>query len=215
MLAKNTQTKALHWLGRQLFNRNDPAAFFDPLLEKLDPMLVKAHTPARVEQVIQETRDTRTFILKPAARWLGFQAGQHVNISVDVGGIRRTRTFSLSSSPELWAKQGLVTLTIKRLPGGLVTNWLHDNLSYGDVIGFGEAFGDFLLPQPPQPALYRRRQRRYPCIKPARNHGRPGFSGTGQPALLRAHTAGHYCCRTPQSACEQLQRSYAEYHRYP
>ena len=154
MLAKNTPTKALHWLGRQFFNRNDPAAFFDPLLEKLDPMLVKAHTPARVEQVIQETRDTRTFILKPAARWLGFQAGQHVNICVDVGGIRRTRTFSLSSSPELWANQGLVTLTIKRLPGGLVTNWLHDNLSYGDVIGLGEAFGDFLLPQPPQPVLF-------------------------------------------------------------
>jgi len=65
-------------------------------------MLVQGHTPARVEQVIQETSDTRTF--------------------------------SLSSSPELWAQQGRVTLTIKRLPGGLVTNWLHDNLSYGLVI---------------------------------------------------------------------------------
>jgi len=154
MLARNTQTKALHWLGKQLFNRNDPAAFFDPLLEKFDPMLVQAYTPARVEQVIQETADTRTFLLKPAARWQGFQAGQHVNICVDVGGVRRTRTFSLSGSPRLWAQQGLVTLTIKRLPGGLVTNWLHDNLSLGAVIGLGEAFGDFLLPEPPQPVLF-------------------------------------------------------------
>lgn len=154
MLAKNTQTKALHWLGKQLFNRNDPAAFFDPLLEKLDPMLVQGHTPARVEQIIQETSDTRTFVLKPAKRWSGFQAGQHVNICVGTDGIQRSRTFSLSSSPELWTQQGVVTLTIKRLPGGLVTNWLHDNLSCGAVIGLGDAFGDFLLPEPPRPVLF-------------------------------------------------------------
>jgi ferredoxin-NADP reductase len=117
-------------------------------------MLVQGQTPARVEQVIQETNDTRTFVLKPAARWTGFQAGQHVNIRVEIDGIQRTRTFSLSSSPELWTQQGLVTLTIKRLPGGLVTNWLHDNLSFGEVIGLGEAFGDFLLPEPPQPVLF-------------------------------------------------------------
>ncbi|MBL1271082.1 MAG: ferredoxin-NADP reductase [Marinobacter maritimus] len=154
MLAKNTQTKALHWLGKQLFNRNDPAAFFDPLLEQISPMLVQGHTPARIEQVIQETPDTRTFVLKPVARWAGFQAGQHINISVEVNGVLRSRTFSLSSSPELWAQQGLVTLTIKRLPGGLVTNWLHDKLGCGTVIGLGEAFGDFLLPQPPHPVLF-------------------------------------------------------------
>jgi len=154
MLARNTQTNALHWLGKQLFNRNDPAAFFDPLLETLDPMLVQSQTPARVEQVIEETADTRTFVLKPAARWAGFQAGQHVNISVEINGVKHTRTFSLSSSPELWSTQGLVTLTIKRLPGGLVTNWLHDHLGQGQVLGLGEAFGDFLLPKTPQPVLF-------------------------------------------------------------
>ena len=148
MLARNTQTKALHWLGKQLFNRNDPAAFFDPLLEKLNPMLAQGQTPARVEQVIQQTADTRTFVLKPAARWSGFQAGQHVTICVEINGVQHTRTFSLSSSPGLWKQQGVITLTIKRLPGGLVTNWLHNNLSSGAVIGLGEAFGDFLLPMP-------------------------------------------------------------------
>lgn len=154
MLAKITRTKPAHWLGKQLFNRNDPAAFFDPLLETLDPMQVKGQTPARVEQIIQETADTRTFVLKPSRRWAGFQAGQHVNIHVEIDGVRHTRTFSLSGSEDLWARQGLITLTIKRLPGGLVTNWLHDNLGYGQVIGLGEAFGDFLLPEPPQPVLF-------------------------------------------------------------
>ena len=154
MLARNTQTRAMHWLGRQLFNRDDPAAFFDPLLERINPMLVQQFTPARVEQVIQDTPDTRTWVLKPARRWGGFQAGQHVNICVDIDGIRRNRTFSLSSSPLLWQEQGRITLTIKRLPGGRVTNWLHDHLEPGDTLGLGEAFGDFLLPETPRPALF-------------------------------------------------------------
>lgn len=154
MLAKQTHQKALHWLGRQLFNRDDPEAFFDPLLERINPMWVQEYTPARVEQILSETRDTKTLVLKPARRWSGFSAGQHVNICVEVNGIRRNRTFSLSSSPLLWQEQGLVTLTIKRLPGGLVTNWIHDHLQTGAVIGMGEAFGDFLVPEPAQPVLF-------------------------------------------------------------
>ncbi len=154
MLARNTQHKALQWLGRQLFNRNDPEAFFDPLLERINPMWVQEYTPARVEQVLSETHDTKTLVLKPARRWSGFSAGQHVNICVEVDGVRRNRTFSLSSSPLLWRDQGLVTLTIKRLPGGLVTNWLHDHLQTGAVIGMGETFGDFLIPEPARPVLF-------------------------------------------------------------
>jgi ferredoxin-NADP reductase len=107
-----------------------------------------------VQQVLSETLDTKTLVLKPARRWSGFRAGQHVNICVEVDGIRRNRTFSLSSSPLLWQDQGLVTLTIKRLPGGLVTNWLHDHLQTGAVIGLGEAFGEFQIPQPARPVLF-------------------------------------------------------------
>ncbi|AOY86710.1 oxidoreductase [Marinobacter salinus] len=154
MLAKHTQSKTLLWLGRQLFNRENPAAFFDPLLERLNPMWVQAYTPARVEQVLEETSDTKTFVLRPADRWQGFEAGQHVNICAEVGGIRRTRTFSLSGSPILWQEQGLITLTIKRLAGGLVTNWLHDHLRIGAILGLGDAFGDFLIPEPAKPVLF-------------------------------------------------------------
>lgn len=154
MLARLTQTKALHWLGRQLLNRDDPAAWLDPLAGAINPMWVQEYTPARVERIMAETADTKTFVLKPASRWTGFEAGQHVNICTEIDGIRRTRTFSLSSSPDLWHKQGLITLTIKRLPGGLVTNWLHDSLSEGDILGLADAFGEFLVPQPAKPVLF-------------------------------------------------------------
>ncbi|WP_404364674.1 ferredoxin reductase [Marinobacter sp.] len=154
MLSRIEQIIPLQWLGRQLFNREDPAAFFDPLLEKLNPMWVRQYVPAQVSAIIDETADTRTFVLRPAARWAGFEAGQHVNVGVGIDGVRHNRTFSLSSSPFQWHSEGTVTLTIKRLPGGLVTNWMHDHLEAGDVIGLGEAFGDFRLPETSEPALY-------------------------------------------------------------
>lgn len=154
MLSLLATKPSLHWLGKQLFNREDPAAFFDPLLERINPMWVRQYVPARVQAVVDETADTKTFILKPAARWGGFVAGQHVTIDVDIDGVRRTRTFSLSGAPAQWKNEGTVSLTIKRLPGGLATNWMHDNLASGDVIGMGEAFGDFRLPEADEPVLY-------------------------------------------------------------
>jgi ferredoxin-NADP reductase len=154
MLARHTQARALYWIGKQLFNRDNPAAFFDPLLAPVNPMWIQAYTPARIEQIIDETSDTKTFVLKPSARWGGFKAGQHINICTEINGTRNNRTFSLSSSPLLWQEQGLITLTIKRLSGGLVTNWLHDHLKPGTILGIGDAFGDFLLPERAQPVLF-------------------------------------------------------------
>lgn len=154
MLSLLETTPSLRWLGKQLFNREDPAAFFDPLLERINPMWVRQYVPARVQAVVDETADTKTFILKPAARWGGFAAGQHVTIGLDIEGVRRTRTFSLSSAPAQWEKEGTVSLTIKRLPGGLATNWMHDNREAGDVFGLGEAFGDFKLPEVEEPILF-------------------------------------------------------------
>lgn len=154
MLSKLEKTYPLRWLGKQLFNRDNPAEYFDPLVERINPMWVQQYTAARVESIHDETADTKTFVLTPARRWGGFQAGQHVNICIDVDGIRRTRTFSLSSSPIQWRNDGTITLTIKRLPGGLVTNWMHDHLQPGMVLGLGEAFGNFLIPADPEPALY-------------------------------------------------------------
>ncbi|MEE2762239.1 MAG: ferredoxin reductase [Pseudomonadota bacterium] len=151
--ASSIQQRALHWLGRQLFNTDRPETFLDPIAGAINPMWLQAYTPAQVEQIRQDTHDTRTFVLRPARRWGGFQAGQHVNICTEINGQRLQRTFSLSCAPDLWRKHGRITLTIKRHPGGRLTNHLHDRLSVGDTLGLSEAFGDFLLPEQPKPLL--------------------------------------------------------------
>ncbi|TVP54337.1 MAG: iron-sulfur cluster-binding domain-containing protein [Halomonadaceae bacterium] len=155
MTAENSKmTTAINWLGRQLSNHSNPLAYIDPLLGAIDPMLVRSVIPARVLAVHKEARDTKTFVLKPASHWSGFKPGQHLPVTVEVNGSRQTRTFSISSDPKSWKQNGWISLTIKRLPGGLVTNFMHDALKAGDVISLGEAFGDFLLPANPKPLLY-------------------------------------------------------------
>ena len=98
---------------------------------------------ARLIRVVEETADTRTFVLRPNRFWQSHRAGQYLPIEVEIDGVRTRRCYSISSAPA--ARDG-VSITVKRVPGGRVSNWMHDNLSAGDVIGIGEAAGEFVLP---------------------------------------------------------------------
>jgi 3-ketosteroid 9alpha-monooxygenase subunit B len=77
----------------------------------------------RITQVIQETADTRTYALGAP---FPYRAGQFVTFR-----IRGTlRSYSMSSCPD--TDNELLT-TVKRVPGGVVSNWMHDNLAVGEI----------------------------------------------------------------------------------
>jgi 3-ketosteroid 9alpha-monooxygenase subunit B len=97
----------------------------------------------RVIRVIQETRDTRTYVLDAPFR---YQAGQFVTFRV--GGT--LRSYSMSSSPDTDTE--LMT-TVKRVPGGLVSNWLHDNLAAGDMVEVTPPAGAFCLRESAAPLV--------------------------------------------------------------
>lgn len=145
---------SLRWLGQQLFNRSNPASYFDPLLEAVNPLWVRRYLPARVLEVTTETADTRTYVLRPARRWGGFRPGQHLNLNVEIDGRWYARPFTLSCAPEQWEREGTITLTVKKVPGGVVTNWMHERMKPGDIVGITEAFGNEPNPGPEQPVLF-------------------------------------------------------------
>lgn len=145
---------ASRWLNRQLWQQDTPAVFIDPLLESINPLWVRGQTRAQVVKIRAETPDTRTFTLRPNKRWAGFEAGQHASVTAEINGVRQTRTFSVSSSPERFKRDGLITFTIKRIDDGRVTPWFHERLKPGDVVGLSEAFGDFTLPEEQGPLFY-------------------------------------------------------------
>ena len=117
-------------------------AALNGLLGSLNPLWSVDQVRAEVIEVLIETADTRSFVLRPNHLWRGFKAGQHVVLEVEIEGRRHQRVFSLSSAPS----DGLLRLTVKRQPGGLVTGWLHERLRVGQVLGIGAAAGELVLP---------------------------------------------------------------------
>jgi ferredoxin-NADP reductase len=106
-----------------------------------------AATLAEVVDVVRETADVVTLVLRPNDNFRGHRAGQYLAVTVEIDGVRHTRCFSISSAPE--RADGLVTLTVKaRAQGGLVSPFLVRQARPGMRVELSEALGDFVLPAP-------------------------------------------------------------------
>jgi stearoyl-CoA 9-desaturase NADPH oxidoreductase len=121
----------------------------EEILQLVRPTASLTEVRARVLAVREETSDTGTWLLQPNALWRGYQAGQHVAVRTVRDGRRVQRPYSLSSAPGV----GPLAITVKRQPGGLVSNHMHDTLHVGDIVTLGAAEGDFVLPAVPPARL--------------------------------------------------------------
>jgi ferredoxin-NADP reductase len=139
---------------RSTRRRLSPLALFEALatphgvdryLELVNPMLTVRDMRAEVTDVRRSTADTVTLTLRPTRQWRGFQAGQFVQITVDIDGVRRTRCYSPACSQ--YRDDGRLELTIKAHPAGVVSQHLHANAAPGLVVGLAQADGAFRLPQ--------------------------------------------------------------------
>jgi ferredoxin-NADP reductase len=133
-------------LGSRLAARLAYPRSADRYAELADPLWSSAEVRAEVVEVRRETRDTATLVLRPNRLWRGHLAGQHVALTVELSGVRRTRTFSLSSAPS--RGDGLVEVTVKARPGGAVTPRLLREVPPGQVVTLSQAQGTFVLPEP-------------------------------------------------------------------
>lgn len=116
----------------------------DRYLELVNPMLTVRELRAEVTDVHRSTADTVTLTLRPTRQWRGFRAGQFVQVTVLIDGVRRTRCYSPACSQ--YRADGRIELTIKAHPEGLVSQYLHANAAPGLVVGLSQADGTFRLP---------------------------------------------------------------------
>ncbi|WP_280434478.1 ferredoxin--NADP reductase [Nocardia carnea] len=105
---------------------------------------------AKVIRIVEETPDTRTFVLEPEDGPFSYQAGQFCTFKVTVDGKPLFRSYSMSSAPETDTE---FMTTVKRVPGGAVSNWMHDNLSEGDEVELTLPTGRFCLREGDVPVL--------------------------------------------------------------
>lgn len=106
---------------------------------------IDALHPARVElevsAILPETPSARTVRLVSRRGYLPpFQAGQYVNLFVQIDGVRTSRPYSISSSP---TQVGHWDLTIRRTAGGFVSNYLLDTVRVGDGLESSGPAGTF------------------------------------------------------------------------
>jgi 3-ketosteroid 9alpha-monooxygenase subunit B len=113
--------------------------------KELGPSTTAATHALRVAKVVRETADACSIVfeipeaLRPTFR---YRAGQFVTLHVPYGGKTLTRCYSLASSPDVESEH---KITIKRVAGGRVSNWINDNVNAGDVLECLPPGGLFVL----------------------------------------------------------------------
>ncbi|MEU2901578.1 ferredoxin reductase [Streptomyces globisporus] len=122
-------------------------------LDLVSPLRTGADLRGRIEAVHPETSDAATVVIRPGRGWRGHTAGQYVRIGVDVDGVRLWRAYSITSPTG--RQDGRITITVKAIPDGKVSNHLVRKAKPGTLIQLDQATGDFVLPRAkPAKVLY-------------------------------------------------------------
>lgn len=126
---------------------------------------------ATVTKTTRLNDDTLGLWLRPSRQY-EYRAGQFIRLHKDEDN---SRCYSLASVPEL---DGELFLNIRRTPGGLVSNWVHESLGAGDQVEISEAMGQcFYLPGNPEKNM----------LLVGTGSGLSPLYGIARDALLRGH----------------------------
>jgi ferredoxin-NADP reductase len=101
--------------------------------------------PLRVARVIAETADASSVVLEvpeDLSSVFAYEAGQFCTFRMRVDDRVLLRCYSMSSSP---AVDPELKITVKRTPGGVVSNWMNDQLTKGDTLEATRPAGVFRL----------------------------------------------------------------------
>ena len=99
----------------------------------------------RIVSVTAETDESATILDQAGQGLERALPGQYVRIGVDVDGVRLWRTYSLTHGPR---KDRCISLTVKAIPDGVVSNYLVHRAQAGEMLQLEQAEGEFVLPQP-------------------------------------------------------------------
>jgi stearoyl-CoA 9-desaturase NADPH oxidoreductase len=88
-------------------------------------------------------RDSATIVIRPGADWAGHVPGQYLRVGIDVDGVRQWRAYSLTHGPR---RDGRISITVKAVPDGVVSNHLVHEARPGTLVHLEQAAGEFVLP---------------------------------------------------------------------
>jgi len=98
--------------------------------------------PLKVAEIVAETPEANSIRFEVPAELreaFEFKAGQHLTLKADIGGEEVRRNYSLCTAPD--ERDWMVT--VKRIAGGLFSNWVGDELKAGDTVEVMPPHGSF------------------------------------------------------------------------
>jgi ferredoxin-NADP reductase len=116
----------------------------DDYLDLIAPLRAGTELRGRILAVRPETPDAATLVIQPGRGWRGHLPGQYVRLGVDVDGVRQWRAYSVTSVPD--RADGRISVTVKAIPDGKVSNHLVRRTRPGTIVQLDQAQGDFTLP---------------------------------------------------------------------
>jgi ferredoxin-NADP reductase len=120
----------------------------DDYLSLINPLWTARELRGRIEQVIRETDDAATVVIRPGWGWRwDHRPGQYVGIGLQVGGKFHWRSYSISSPP---VRRGrTLSITVRAMPEGFLSSHLVNGCEPGTIVRLAAPEGDFVLPDPP------------------------------------------------------------------
>src|SRR5690349_7025782 len=141
---RRTGGLAQRLLGTQLADALAGPHNVDHYLEILRPDWAVKRIRGKVVSVRHQNADSITLTLQPTGTWPGFRAGQHVEIAVEIDGVRHRRCYSPSGSAQRTTKT--LELTIRTHDEGVVSQHLKRHAQVGMYLGLSVPQGeDFVL----------------------------------------------------------------------
>ncbi|WP_162427040.1 ferredoxin--NADP reductase [Pontibacter pudoricolor] len=96
----------------------------------------------KISDITRETSDAVTLHFEqPQNQTINYKPGQFLTLIIPFEGKKERRSYSLSSTPH----ENTLSVTIKRVPGGKVSNYLLDNAAVGQEIEVMEPLGNFCI----------------------------------------------------------------------
>jgi ferredoxin-NADP reductase len=119
-------------------------------LDVINPLLSGTQLRGRIVAVHPETRDAVTVVIRPGRGWRPHVPGQYLRIGVEVNGVRHWRAYSITSA----GTDRCLSITVKTVPGGMVSTHLAHRATAGTVVHLEPAAGDFVLSCTDAPVLF-------------------------------------------------------------
>jgi len=124
-------------LRRYRFDYTSNKGKVGQILDLLHPQRLRL----QVSEIREETKTAKSFrLVSPDGYLPPFQAGQYINLFVDIGGVRTSRPYSISSPPN---QSGYYEIAARKVEDGFVSSYLLEAVKAGDRFESTAPTGNF------------------------------------------------------------------------